>query len=172
MVAEIAVLESEGDSAGASDARWMLFERTLAEAPLRAEIARLADFEDVVALDRAFAHAAAFPDATRGLAFLMNWPALREAAEMVAARASEIRGSADDVPLWAARLEGRFPAATLALVRARAMALTRLAGGVSDEVKGLIGEAQALAETLEADDHQAFVEQIEEVARPAKRGWR
>ncbi len=172
LTAEIAVLEAEGDAAGASDARWMLFERTLAEAPLRAEIARLDDFEDVVALDRAFAHAAAYPDATKGLAFLMNWPAHREAAEMIAARSGEVRGSADDLPLWAARLEGRYPGAALSLIRTRAIALTRLAGGVSDEAKGLIGEAQALAETLGVDDHAEFLKSLDELARPVKRGWR
>ena len=170
--AEIEVLEAEGDAAGASDARWLLFERTLAEAPLRAELTRLADFEDVVALDRAFAHAAAYPDATRGLAFLMAWPAHREAAELIAARAAEVRGSADDVPLWAARLEGRYPAAAMRLIRSRALALTRLAGGVSDEVRGLIGEAATLAETLGTEDHADFLATLDEAARPVKRGWR
>jgi hypothetical protein len=172
LAAEIAVLEAEGDVKGASDARWMLFERTLAEAPLRAEIAKLADFEDVVALDRAFAHATTYPDATKGLAFLMNWPAHREAAEMIAARGGEVRGSADDVPLWAARLEGRYPAAALALIRSRALALTRLAGGGGEEVQQMVHEAAALAERLGAEDHPAFLAALEEAARPARRGWR
>lgn len=173
LTAEIAVLEAEGDERGASDARWMLFERTLAEAPLRAEIVRLADFEDVVALDRAFAHAAGFADATAGLRFLMTWPALREAAEMVVARAGELRGSADEVPLWAARLEGRHPAAALALLRSRATALTRLAlGGQSEEVEQLVHQTAALADQVGDDGQDGFLLALEEAARPAKRGWR
>lgn len=171
--AEVAVLEAEGDAKGASDARWMLFERTLAEAPLRAEIAKLPDFEDVIALDRAFAHAAAYPDATAGLRFLMNWPALREAGEMVVARAGELRGSADEVPLWASRLEGRKPTAALALIRARAVALTKLvlASG-NEEVAQLIQQAQALADQIGDEGQDGFLLALEEAARPAKRGWR
>lgn len=173
LTAEVAVLEAEGDAKGASDARWMLFERTLAEAPLRAEIARLPDFEDVIALDRAFAHAAAYPEATAGLRFLMNWPALREAGEMVVARAGEVRGSADEVPLWASRLEGRHPQAALALIRARALALTRLAlnaGG--EEVAQLANQAAALAAQIGDDGQEAFLLSLEEAAKPVRRAWR
>lgn len=173
LTAEVAVLEAEGDAKGASDARWMLFERTLAEAPLRAGIAKLADFEDVVALDRAFAHAAAYPDATAGLRFLMNWPALREAAEMVVARAGDLRGSADEVPLWASRLEGRHPVAALVLLRARAVALTRLAlGRGGEEVEHLIQQAAALADQTGDDGQDGFLLALEEAARPVRRGWR
>jgi hypothetical protein len=173
LTAEVAVLEVEGDAKGASDARWMLFERTLAEAPLRAEIAKLADFEDVVTLDRAFAHAAAYPDATAGLRFLMNWPALREAGEMAVARAGDLRGSADEVPLWASRLEGRNPAAALVLLRARALALTRLAlsrGG--EEVELLVQQAAALAAQIGEDGQDGFLLALEEAARPVRRVWR
>ena len=173
LTAEVAVLEAEGDAKGASDARWMLFERTLAEAPLRAEIARLPDFEDVIALDRAFAHAAAYPDATAGLRFLMNWPALREAGEMVVARAAELRGSADEVPLWASRLEGRNPRAALTLIRSRAVALTRLALGTGgEEVQHLVQQAQALADQIGDEGQDAFLLALEEAARPVRRGWR
>jgi len=176
LTAEIAVLDAEGRAAEAVSARWMLFERTLAEAPLREVIAGLPDFEDVVALDRAHAHAAAFPDATKGLAFLMGWPAHREAATMVMSRSGEIRGSTDDVPLWAARLEGRYPVAALLLVRARARALARLAGGLTDEVQSLIAEAAVLGATSDVDDdipdHAAFVTELEAIVAPQRRGWR
>ena len=64
---------------------------------------------------------------------------------MVLARRTELRGSHDDAPLWASRLAARYPDAALLLVRARATALMRLGAGVTDEVQGLIGEAEALA---------------------------
>jgi arginyl-tRNA synthetase len=44
------VLDAEGDATAADEGRWALFERTLSEEPLRALLAKLADFEDVVAL--------------------------------------------------------------------------------------------------------------------------
>lgn len=155
--AEIAVLDAEGHAAEADEARWALFERTLSADALRAIIARLPDFEDVPALDRAFAHAAGYFDPVKGLAFLMNWPALREAAEMIEARAGELRGGHEDTALWAARLSARYPTAALILLRARARTLVRLGSGMSDEVEGLIHEAESLAADVGDDGHAAFV---------------
>lgn len=174
-VAEIAVLEAEGRAAEAGEARWSLFERTLSEDALRTLLAGLPDFEDVIALDRAFAIAAAFVDPMKGLAFLMNWPAHREAAEMVLIRRKELRGSVDDTPLWAARLAGRYPDAALLLVRARARALVRLGDGITEEVEGLVSEAEVLAAstggpTLET--HLAFVESLKALAAPRRPVWR
>ena len=173
--AEIAVLEAEGHTARADDARWSLFERTLSEDTLRTLLAGLPDFEDVIALDRAFAIAAAFVDPMKGLAFLMNWPALREAAEMVLARRDEIRGGVDDAVLWAGRLAGRYPDAALVLVRARARALARLGEGVTEEVESLIGEAEVLAagaSAATAETHAAFVESLKAIAAPRRPVWR
>ena len=155
--AEIAVLEAEGRATEADEARWMLFERTLSPDALRAAVARLPDFEDVVALDRAFAHAAGYFDPVKGLAFLMNWPALREAADMIEARAAELRGGHEDTALWAARLSARHPRAALILLRARARTLVRLGGDLDEEVAGLIHEAESLATLTGDDGHAAFV---------------
>lgn len=175
LAAEIAVLEAEGRAGEADEARWRMFERTLSPDQLRALIAKLADFEDVVALDRAFALAAAHPDVMKGLAFLMNWPALREAADLVARRRAEIRGGHDDMPLWAARLAARHPLAALLLVRARARALVTLGSGMSEEVQGLIGEAEALAAAVDDDpgggDHASFVGELQALASPRHRRW-
>lgn len=155
--AEIAVLDSEGRAVEADEARWVLFERTLSPDALRAIIARLPDFEDVAALDRAFAHAAGYFDPVKGLAFLMSWPALREAAEMVEARGAELRGGHEDTALWAARLSARYPQAALILLRARARTLIRLGSGMTDEVEGLIHEAESLATLAGDEGHAAFV---------------
>ncbi|WP_420478935.1 DUF6880 family protein [Brevundimonas sp. FT23028] len=155
--AEIAVLEAEGRATEADEARWMLFERTLSPDALRAAVARLPDFEDVVALDRAFAHAAGYFDPVKGLAFLMNWPALREAADMIETRAAELRGGHEDTALWAARLSARHPRAALILLRARARTLVRLGGDLDEEVVGLIHEAESLATLTGDDGHAAFV---------------
>lgn len=173
--AEIAVLEAEGRSDEAREARWTLFERTLSEDTLRTLLAGLADFDDVIALDRAFATAGAFVDPMKGLAFLMNWPAHREAADMVLARRDELRGGVDDTPLWAARLAGRYPEAAVVLLRARARALVRFGDGMTEEVEGLVGEAEVLAasagsRTLES--HTTFVEGLKALAAPKRPVWR
>ncbi|MDO8408610.1 MAG: hypothetical protein Q7S93_00885 [Phenylobacterium sp.] len=161
--AEIAVLEAEGDSGAADAARWRLFERTLSPEALRTLLAKLADFEDVVALDRAFEIAAAHGDLMRAVAFLMDWPAHREAAALILKRRSELRGSWNDLPAWAERLSARHPQAALLLVRARALALRRLGAGFSEEVEQLISEAEVLAVGLAESDipsHQDFLSEL------------
>ena len=173
--AEIAVLEAEGRMEEADAARWSRFERTLSADDLRALIARLPDFEDVVATDRAFELAARHPDAMRGLAFLMTWPALREAAALILARPGEIRGGHDQVPLWASRLAARHPGAALLLIRARARALVSLGAELTDEVQALVAEAEALARSAgdesAGDDHAAFVAEIRGLAQARRRRW-
>lgn len=173
--AEIAVLEAEGRNEEADERRWRMFERTLAADELRTLISKLPDFEDVVALDRAFELAAHHPDAMKGLSFLMNWPALREASDLVLRRESELRGGHDEAPLWASRLAGRYPLAAMLLTRARARALATLGSGITEEVQGLIGEAEALAAGLAEvnglADHTSFVTDLQRLASRGRRRW-
>src|SRR5690606_30141075 len=134
--------------------------RTLSADDLRTLIARLPDFEDVEATDRAFELAAQHPDAMRGLAFLMDWPAVREAAGLILARSGEMRGGHDQVPLWASRLAPRHAAAAVILLRARAQALAAMGAGLNEEVRALVAEAEALAAAagdLDIPDHADFV---------------
>ena len=163
--AEIAVLEAEGRTDDAQAARWNLFERTLDPDHLRAFVARLPDFDDVEAIDRGLRVAADWPDAQHGLTFLMEWPEPREAAAMILARRSELKALSDVVPLWIAKLEGRYPNAALALTRARAQSLARLGPGRVDEVRALSAEAAELALRPGALDglepHAAFVDALE-----------
>ena len=169
--AEVLVLEAEGRLDDAREARWRVFEGTLSANDLRALLAGLPDFEDVVALDRAFELAASHPD-VRAVGFLMNWPALREAAALIIARAEQLRGAHEDTPLWAARLAARHPHAALLLLRARARSLVNLGVGLGeDEVVGLIAEAEALASGLdgEATDHPTFVAELRSLAAPSGR---
>ena len=159
LAALIAVLDAEGRVAEADAERWRLFDRTLDPDALRGMLANLPDFEDVVALDKAFVLAASHADLMKGLAFLMNWPALREAADMIVSRADGLRGAHEDIPLWMARLSGRFPLAALRLGQARIRALSQF-GGAKDEIVDLLAETEALALTLGGDaaqDHASFV---------------
>lgn len=141
--AEIAVLKAEGRTDEAAEAHWMLFERTLDPEVLRAITAGMADFDDVVAVDRATAYARTYFDLTRALRFLMTWGALRDAAETIVARADELNGRAEEAPLWASRLAAKWPEAAGLLLRARIKAL-RAMGARGVEVETLEAEAEAL----------------------------
>lgn len=109
----------------AQAARWTAFERTLSPDHAREFTRRLPDFEDVEAENRAFAYAASHADAARGLAFLMAWPALPEAATMIAARADDLDLPADQAELWAGKLRTRQPKAAHTLLRRAAAAAFR-----------------------------------------------
>ena len=109
--ASIDLLEAESARQEAQDLRWSLFERDLSAPVLRDYLSRLPDFDDVEALDRAFAYALAHPDFEVALRFLMDWPAYREAASLVLARPSEARRLGPKALDWASRLAQRFPEA-------------------------------------------------------------
>lgn len=109
--ASIDVLEAEGNRREAQDLRWTLFERDLAAPVLRDYLARLPDFDDVEALDRAFAHASSHPDFEAAMRLLMDWPAHREAAALVLARPREARQARPMSADWASRLAQRYPEA-------------------------------------------------------------
>ncbi|MFK4056999.1 DUF6880 family protein [Brevundimonas sp. NPDC046655] len=109
--ASIDVLEAEGNRQEAQDLRWTLFERDLAAPVLRDYLARLPDFDDVEALDRAFAHASSHPDFEAAMRLLMDWPAHREAAALVLARPREARQARPMSADWASRLAQRYPEA-------------------------------------------------------------
>ena len=171
--AEIAVLLAEGRKADADEARWRLFAMTLSPELVRDIVAGLADFDDVEALDRAFGVAAGHPDVMRGLGFLMNWPALREAAELVLSRRDELRGAVEDVPLWSGRLAARYPEAALLLVRARARALARLGNGMDDELRAVLSEAEGLAVNTDPEpSHAVFAEEIDGLISRKRPVWR
>jgi hypothetical protein len=118
----IAFLDAAGRGDEAQAARWAAFERTLSVERARDFTRRLPEFEDVEAEGRAFEFAARHPDAARGLRFLIEWPALPEAAGMIAARADELRPDPADAEAWAGRLRIRQPAAANTLLRKAAAA--------------------------------------------------
>lgn len=137
--AQIEVLEHT-DPEAAQTARWASFERTLSADRLRDIVSRLADFDDVEAMDKAFAHAARDVDMMRGLAFLMDWPALPEAARMITARGDELKGPSALLETWASRLRARQPLAARTLLVAAAKAAA-LEGRSLDAVDALRAEA-------------------------------
>ena len=174
--AEIAVLDAEGHAQEAQAARWSTFERTLSPEHLNAFLARLDDFDDVEATDRAYAFAAAWPDAAQAIRFLINRMALREAAQAIVARRDGLSITVEETALWSTRLEGRYPGAAVALVRARALALAKVGAAQSDEVRSLSAEAARLADLAgvanEFETHAAFIDRLDALANATRRPWR
>ncbi|MCZ4107890.1 hypothetical protein O3U67_07355 [Brevundimonas diminuta] len=109
--ASIEVMDAEGHRQEAQDLRWRLFERYLSAHVLRDYLSRLADFDDVEALDQAFVHASTHPDFEAAMRLLMDWPAHREAAALVLARPREARQVRPASADWASRLAQRYPEA-------------------------------------------------------------
>ncbi|WP_216906425.1 DUF6880 family protein [Synechococcus sp. CCY 0621] len=114
----IEALEALGRTEEAQASRWSHFERSLSLDQLRAYLRRLPDFEDVEAEQRALALAADHPSGLQALAFLLQWPAVSEAAALVLRRHSEWDGESFELfNAGAERLAGRHPLAASLLLR-------------------------------------------------------
>lgn len=118
-------LDQSGQGAAAQQARWAAFERTLSVERARSFVQRLSGFDDVEAETRAREYAACCPDLALGLRFLMEWPALPDAAAMIATRDEEIAVTPEEAELWAGRLRARQPEAAHRLLRKAAAAAFR-----------------------------------------------
>ena len=155
----IEALDLSGETRAAHEERWAMFERTLSPDPLRRFLKALPDFDDVEATDRAFEVAARQGRFREGLAFLMDWPALHEAAAMILARRDEATGEPAELAEWAARLDARYPRAALVLLRAAITALWSDPRTRAD-AEPLADEAEALARRIGdldgLESHEAF----------------
>ena len=117
--ARIDVLEALGRAEEAQDFRWERFAATLNLTHLRAYLRKLPDFDDVEAEQRAMAHALAFEDIHQALAFLIAWPDVRRASELVLGRARALDGDLYELLSPAAEaLVARHPLAATLLRRA------------------------------------------------------
>lgn len=168
----IEALEASGEASAAHEERWAAFERTLSPDQLRAYLKVLPDFDDVEAADRAFDVAARHRVFREGLAFLMAWPALPEAAAMIQQRHVEVRGEPAELIEWAGRLDARYPRAALILLREAVSALWQDRRTRAD-AEPYAEEAEVLARRIGdlggLESHEAFL-----VRLTAQRGpvWR
>ena len=116
---EIRALEALGERAKARALRWAVFEETIDAAALREHLAHLPDFEDVDALDKAFAHALATPLKYAALRFLVEWPRLDLAERLAVARRGEWDGRSYEILAPAAEaLASAHPLGATILYRA------------------------------------------------------
>jgi hypothetical protein len=115
--ARIDVLEALGRANDAQAARWECFEQSLSAIHLRAHLKRLPDFEDVGAEKKALDYVQLSGNLFQALSFLVSWPALDRAANLVLQRADELDGDHYEILTAAAdALAAKHPlAATLTL---------------------------------------------------------
>ena len=115
----IDTLEALGRGVEAQTARHERFKATLDPDHLRAYLRKLPEFEDFEAERNAIAYALAHPDIPRALAFLIDWPALGEAARLVLDRAAMLDGNFYELLTPAAdALQESYPLAATVLRRA------------------------------------------------------
>ncbi|WP_375462594.1 DUF6880 family protein [uncultured Methylobacterium sp.] len=89
---EIRILDALGRGADAQALRWTGFEAMRDAGMLRDHLAKLPDFEDEEALERALDHVGRDADPHRALAFLVDWPSLDRAARLVCDHRDAWRG--------------------------------------------------------------------------------
>lgn len=117
--ARIAVFEALGRADNAQAARWACFERSLSSSHLRAYLKRLPDFEDVEAEEKALDYAQRSRNLLQALSFLVSWPALNRAANLVLQRFDELDGGHYEILTQAAEaLAGKHPLAATLVLRA------------------------------------------------------
>lgn len=98
--------------------RWQQFRSTLDASQLRAYLRKLPDFDDFDAEQQALAHASKFADMHQALAFLIAWPDLRRASELVLDRFQALNGEGHEALTAAAdALDDRYPLAATVLRR-------------------------------------------------------
>ena len=117
--AYIDVLEALGRSDDAQNARWLCFERTLSSTSLKAYLKKLPDFDDVEAEENALDYALEYQHKRAALSFLVSWPSLDRAAQVVLNHHEELDGDHYETLTPAAdALAGKHPLAATLLLRA------------------------------------------------------
>ena len=91
--ARVDALDALGRGEEAQAFRWERFAATLRPTHLRAYLRKLPDFEDFDAEQRALAHALNYGNAHLALHFLVAWPDLQRASQLVLARRRELNGN-------------------------------------------------------------------------------
>jgi len=117
--ARIEVLEALGRAEEAQAARWSCFQGSMSSSHLREYLKRLPDFDDIEAEKKALDHAKRSPNLLQALSFLVSWPALDHAADLVLHRADELNGNYYEILTPTAEaLAAKYPLAATLVLRA------------------------------------------------------
>jgi hypothetical protein len=117
--ARLETLDALGRAEAAQSLRWQRFVQKLEASYLRDYMRKLPDFEDFEAEQRGLTHALTFRDVHQALVFLVGWPDLQRANELVLSRTKELNGDLYEVLSPAAdALQEKYPLAATLLRRA------------------------------------------------------
>jgi hypothetical protein len=172
----IAALDALGRKAEAQDLRWTTFQRFLGTEHLRAYLRDLPDFDDVEAEEQAMEHALAHPDRNLALTFLVAWPNLKGANQLVRDHRDELDGGQYFRLRPAAEaLAEKYPAAATLLHRALAEDVLRRASSrqyqyAVRDVKACAGLATLLPDEASLEPHEAFMARLRR-EHPRKTGF-
>jgi hypothetical protein len=173
--ARIEVLDALDHKDDAQADRWRAFERRLSPEPLRAYLKRLPDFDADEKLEEALAFAAG-KELSRALAFMLEWPALREAGSLVRKRMKELDGDLYHIYAPAAdTLETKDPLAATLLRRAMIdftlqRARTSRYDHAARHFVECAGVAPLISDWTGVPDHAAFVARLK-TEHPRKMGF-
>ena len=173
----IGVLDALGHADEAQLARWSCFERFLSAAHLRAYLKRLPEFDDVEAERRALDYAQKHKSLLRVLSFLIAWPALDKAANIVIQRADELDGDHYEVLTPSANaLAGKYPLAATLLLRAMIdFALTKGRSSRYRHAARHLLECESSASSIKNfmnfDTHGAYAEKLRAAHRRKTSFW-
>ncbi|MGI4794149.1 MAG: DUF6880 family protein [Janthinobacterium lividum] len=160
----------------AEDLRWTTFQRFLSVEHLRAHLRGLRDFDDVEAEERAIAHALAHSDQGLALMFLVAWPNLKSANQLVRDYHDEFDGREYFRLRPAAEvLAEKYPMATTLLHRALAEDVLRRASSrqyqyAARDVRACAGFAAFLPTEAGLETHDAFMARLRR-EHPRKTGF-
>ena len=162
----IDVLEALRRGEEAQAARWSCFERSLSARHLRDYLKRLPDFDDFDAEQRALAYAERYGSLIQAVFFLVSWPSLDKAANMVTRRAAELDGNQYEILTPAAEALGaRYPLAATLMLRAMIdFALTQSRssryGHAARHLRTCSGLAPAISDYGSFETHDAYVTRL------------
>lgn len=162
----LTALEALGRKVEAQDLRWTTFQRFLSIEHLRPYLRGLSDFNDVEAEEQATAHALAHPDRNLALTFLVAWPDLKAADQLVRDHRDEFEcGQYFRLRPAAEALAEKYPAAATLLHRALAEDVLRRASSrqyqyAVRDVKACAGLAAFLPDEADLETHDAFMARL------------
>lgn len=175
--ARIAALDALGRHEDAQSARLDRFRRTLDAGALRAYLKRLPDFDDIEAEDEALDDVHNFADIHAALAFLVAWPSLERAANLVLTRGRELDGSRQtELGTAAERLAGKYPVAATMLLR-RMIEAALASGREANYIQAghHLAECARLAAHIDhyggIESHDTYVERLRGVTRGKPAFW-
>ena len=174
---KVEALDAVGQRDEAQALRWAIFEASLSADALRGYLKRLPDFEDVEQEERALAYVETHPNGLAALAFLLAWPDLRRAGQLVRRRLREMDGDVYQLLAPSAEaLAHKDPLAATLLYRelidfSLERGRTGRYGHAARHLQDCASLGSAVADWEGHPTHQAYVDRLKERHRYKESFW-